>query len=416
MLTRGRTPTATRRTWVVLAGAALLVSACSAQPAQTAGRDSTGAGGGPSTGATAPHADPESEAVAAAPATVPLRPGERSQTLRIPGGPYTPQAPGGGLDDYRCFLVDPGLSEAAYVTGSDVLPGNADVVHHAILYTVEPDQVAAAERHDAATAGRGWTCFGGSALPNRTGSATRALDSAPWLAGWAPGGGETVFGAGTGKRLEAGSRIVLQLHYNMREGTDPDDTAVRLRLMPGTADLDQLQTMLLVAPVELPCLPDERGPLCDRSASMLDLVSRFGQASGRTVAGLQLLCDGSLVSPRAGRTQSCDRRVDTAIDVRAVAGHMHLLGRSIQVELRRASGATRLLLDRPVWDFDDQGATPLSRPVRVRPGDTLRVTCTHDAALRSLLPELEGEQPRYVTWGEGTSDEMCLGTVVYTRP
>jgi hypothetical protein len=25
------------------------------------------------------------------------------------------------------------------------------------------------------------------------------------------------------------------------------------------------------------------------------------------------------------------------------------------------------------------------------------------------------EQPRYVTWGEGTSDEMCLGIVLYTR-
>ena len=242
----------------------------------------------------------------------------------------------------------------------------------------------------------------GIRAPNRTGSAARALDSAPWLAGWAPGGGESVFGDGTGKRLKAGGRVVLQVHYNLREGRGPDDTAVRLRMMPGTADLEQLQTMLLVAPVELPCLPDERGPLCDRSASMLDLVSRFGQASGRTVSGLQLLCDGSLVAPPAGPTQSCDRRVSSAIDVRAVAGHMHLLGRSIQVDLVRRDGSRRRLLDRPVWDFDDQGATPLRTPATVRPGDVLRVTCTHDAGLRSLVPELEDEQPRYVTWGEGT--------------
>ena len=31
-----------------------------------------------------------------------------------------------------------------------------------------------------------------------------------------------------------------------------------------------------------------------------------------------------------------------------------------------------------------------------------------------MIPELENEQPRYVTWGEGTSDEMCLGIVMYT--
>jgi hypothetical protein len=46
----------------------------------------------------------------------------------------------------------------------------------------------------------------------------------------------------------------------------------------------------------------------------------------------------------------------------------------------------------------------------------LRVTCTHDAGLRKVVPDLANEQPRYVTWGEGTSDEMCLGIVLYTRP
>jgi hypothetical protein len=336
-------------------------------------------------------------------------------TLRLPGGPYQPESPSGGLDDYRCFLLDPGLSDDAFVTGSDVLPGNPAVVHHAILFAVPPGQVAAAEAHDAATPGRGWTCFGGTELPDRSGSATGGLDSAPWLAAWAPGGGETVFRQRTGKRLEAGGRIVLQLHYNLREGTDPDDTAVRLRLKPGTAKLRPLETMLLVAPVELPCTPEESGPLCDRSTSLLDLGRRFGPGSGRTVAGLQLLCGGSFTDPVAGPTQSCDRRAPDDMVVRAVAGHMHLLGRSISVVLQPGTDEEETLLDRAVWDFDNQQATPLDRPVRVDRDDTLRVTCTHDARLRSMVPELADEEPRYVTWGEGTSDEMCLGVVLYTR-
>lgn len=412
MPTRRRGGGSGRRALMALLGAALLVAGCASEPS---GSDDPAAAAWPRDHSTHDQgAGAESEQAAAAPAAVPLRPGERLLTIRLPGGPYTPDAPGGGLDDYRCFLVDPGLTERTFVTGSNVLPGNPAVVHHAILYVVAPDQVAAAERHDAATSGRGWTCFGGGALPNRSGSAVQDLDSAPWLAGWAPGGGETVSRGGVGKLLEPGSRIVLQLHYNLREGTDPDDTAVRLRTMPGTADLEPLQTMLLVAPVELPCTPDESGPLCDRSRSVLDLVTRFGESSGRTVSGLQLLCDGSFIAPRPGPTQRCDRRVDTAMDVRAVAGHMHLLGRSITVE-RIRGGTAKTLLDRPVWDFDDQGADPLDRPVRVRPGDSLRVTCTHDASLREVVPELADEQPRYVTWGEGTSDEMCLGTVLYTR-
>ncbi len=356
---------------------------------------------------------PPAQAARAAPAA--LRQGERTDVLRIPGGPYRPAAPEGGLDDYRCFLLDPHLAQDVFVTGSDVLPGSPAIVHHAILFAVPPGDVAAAEAHDAATPGRGWTCFGDAALPDAEGSRAAGLNSAPWLAAWAPGGGETVFRSRTGKRLAAGSRIVLQMHYNLREGTEPDETAVRLRLMPGTADLRALETMLLVAPVELPCTGDEAGRLCDRPQSVLDLVGRFGDQAGRTVAGLQLLCGGSMVAPRAGPTQSCERRAPDDMVVRMVAGHMHLLGRSISVELAPGRPGGQTLLDRPVWDFDDQAATTLAHPVRVSRGDVLRVTCTHDAALRSMVPELSNEEPRYVTWGEGTSDEMCLGIVLYTR-
>ena len=42
------------------------------------------------------------------------------------------------------------------------------------------------------------------------------------------------------------------------------------------------------------------------------------------------------------------------------------------------------------------------------------MTCTYDATLRSKLPELKPLKPRYVLWGEGTSDEMCLGVLLYT--
>jgi hypothetical protein len=393
----------------VLAAAAVLLAACSGPgadtPAPVADR--------PAPSRSAPSSP--APAVTPADAAAPLRPGEQFRTLTVPGGPYLPAAPSGGHDDYHCFLLDPHLATDRYVTGSDVLPGNVAVVHHAILFTVPPDQVADAEAHDAQTAGRGWTCFGGTALPDRTTTALSALDAAPWLAAWAPGGGESVFGPGTGKLLAKGSRVILQVHYNLREGSSPDSTTVRLRLARAGARLQALKTMLLVAPVELPCPPGETDPLCDRSRAVTDLTARFGPDSGRTVAGLQLLCGGSFINPQAGSTQHCDRRVGQDMAVRAVAGHMHLLGRSISVTLEPGGPRERTLLDRPVWDFDNQGATPLQRAARVRAGDTLRVTCTHDATLRSQLPELQDERPRYVTWGEGTSDEMCLGIVMYTE-
>jgi copper type II ascorbate-dependent monooxygenase-like protein len=74
----------------------------------------------------------------------------------------------------------------------------------------------------------------------------------------------------------------------------------------------------------------------------------------------------------------------------------------------------QVLLDVPAYNFDDQGARELKTPVAVKQGDTLRVTCTYDASLRRKLPELQSLKPRYVLWGEGTSDEMCLGVVLFT--
>ena len=51
---------------------------------------------------------------------------------------YTPQAPNGGTDEYRCFLVDPKLATQKYLTGSQFLPQNAAIVHHAIFFRITP--------------------------------------------------------------------------------------------------------------------------------------------------------------------------------------------------------------------------------------------------------------------------------------
>jgi hypothetical protein len=158
--------------------------------------------------------------------------------------------------------------------------------------------------------------------------------------------------------------------------------------------------------------PVKSGPLCDRNAAVADVTRRFGDDVGSTEAGLVQMCDHG--APVAGSTQHCDRPVRQAGTIYAVAGHMHLLGRSIKIELNPGTADARTLLDIPVYNFDDQAIHPLAAPVAVKPGDTLRVTCTHDAGLRKLLPALRTLPPRYVVWGDGTSDEMCLGLVIWS--
>ena len=385
------------------AAAALLLAGCSGTADDDAGQTSDHAGHDRATGSSEAPAGHEGHGTEAEPvAQKPLRAGETFADLRMPE-PYTPSAPTGvGTDDYRCFLLDPKLAEDAFLTGLDVLPGNPAVVHHVIMFLVPPEEVANARATDAATPGEGWTCFGGSGL----GGPGESLDSAPWIGAWAPGGGGTVHHKGFGIPLAAGTQVIMQVHYNLLAGAEPDTSAARLRLAPGTARMKSLETVLLPAPVELPCRPGTTGRLCNRDEAVKDVKARFGEGPGSQGDLLHLLCGANPVGP----VQTCARPATRAMTIRAAAGHMHLLGRSISIAVNG-----RKVLDIPVWDFDDQKSRPV-KPVKVKPGDTLTVTCRHDQSLRDRLPAFEGQRERYVVWGEGTTDEMCLGILLVTRP
>ncbi|GAA2498844.1 hypothetical protein GCM10009858_41490 [Terrabacter carboxydivorans] len=356
-----------------------------------------------STGGTAHAPTPTTPA-----APVALRRGETMRTVTSPVA-YTPKAPTTGTDDYRCFVLDPKLARDSFVTGFDIAPGQPAEVHHVILFRVPPSAAASARARDAQTGGNGWTCFGGTGLGSRGAS----LDDAPWVGAWAPGGRENVLPSDVGIPLQRGSLLIMQVHYNLRHGTTPDRTSVKLRLSSST-ELKPLETMLYPAPVELPCRPGKSGPLCDRSAAVADVTARFGPMSAPIVNGLLLVCNGTVI-PTPGPTQSCTRRVDSAATIRAVAGHMHLLGSSLKIELDPGTAKARTLLDIKVWDFDNQGSVPIPA-TQIGPGDSIKVSCTHDQAWRDKLPDLKGLPERYVVWGEGTTDEMCLGLLSVTRP
>jgi hypothetical protein len=86
---------------------------------------------------------------------------EADVVLQMPE-PYTPNRE--RADDYRCFLLDPGFTENTYITGYTVIPDNAAVVHHTILFPAAAAQRSEAERLNGADGKPGWECFGGSGL------------------------------------------------------------------------------------------------------------------------------------------------------------------------------------------------------------------------------------------------------------
>jgi hypothetical protein len=141
----------------------------------------------------------------------------------------------------------------------------------------------------------------------------------------------------------------------------------------------------------------------------------LGSQAAFVPAGLLILCRGTAATPVASAVSTCDRRIATPTTIHIAAGHMHLLGAAIRLELNPGTPRAKVLLDIPRWDFHWQNAYTLAQPVEADRGDVVRVTCRHDVSKRHHGGHGVPATPRYVLWGEGTTDEMCLGILQVTR-
>ena len=95
---------------------------------------------------------------------------------------------------------------------------------------------------------------------------------------------------------------------------------------------------------------------------------------------------------------------------------MHRLGASSRLVLEREGGSEETLLSIPRWDFDLQRAYFFESPLAFHSGDRLSLECRYDNSARKQ-PLLNGvrRQSRDVTWGERSSDEMCVGSLYITE-
>ena len=109
-------------------------------------------------------------------------------------------------------------------------------------------------------------------------------------------------------------------------------------------------------------------------------------------------------------TASCDQPIQAFGEIVSVFGHEHELGKSFRMTLNPDTTDERVLLDIPAWRFDWQLIYEPTESIVLEPGDSIRIECTWDRALRD-----EALEPAYVMWADGTDDEMCFSAVV-TRP
>ncbi len=337
----------------------------------------------------------------------------RKPDLTLTMQPYTPASK--SQDDYRCFLIDPKLAEDRFVTGFRINPGSSGEVHHVILYKMEGDDAAKATALDQQTGGKGWTCFGGPNIPD----SPRAGGN--WLGAWVPGGGEVQNREGTGVPMPKGTKLVLQMHYNLANGVKTDQTSVDLFYAPEGTKLKPTRTALLLAPVELPCPKGVSSALCDRAASLKDNAAKFGERNALIPDFLLRGCKKTLLDyantgDATDIPSSCDYTLPATakpFTLYGLAEHMHLRGRSSTIELNPGKPDAKMLLDIPRWDFNWQGFYQLETPMVIKPGDTLRLTCRHDNSMAnaSATGTWVSSEARYIVWGEGTEDEMCLGVL-----
>ena len=347
-------------------------------------------------GATDTHSGPKTTAI----------------VLQAPSA-YRPKAPpGGGTDDYHCTLLNPHLTHDAFITSIDFQP-NSPEVHHEITYAVPPDLAAAAEAQN--DGGKGWTCFGESGLD--TGGAARSLNGGtPWLTAWGPGHNISKEPAGTGAPMPAGTLVIMQEHYNMLVGDKPVRSKLTLTTVPASTPLRPLRLNIVAAPPDIPCAPGVTGPMCNRAAELASVGQRFGMGQEALVDGLESLCGRNPSDPPVGDTTTCTWPMYTSGNIVELGVHMHLLGVGMKFVLNPGKPTQQTLLNVTDYDFHYQHGYVLSKPVPITPGDTMGITCTYNPQLQQELPILRKVPPHFVTWGDGSTDEMCLGLILTTPP
>ena len=110
------------------------------------------------------------------------------------------EVPADGPDIYRYFVLPTGLNADRLVAAVEFRPGTPSVVHHAGFWF---DLTGQARVLDARDPGPGYTNFGGPGIPGWIG-----------LGNWTPGTTPRRLPAGTGRLVQKGSDLVLQVHYH----------------------------------------------------------------------------------------------------------------------------------------------------------------------------------------------------------
>ncbi|MBZ5607037.1 MAG: thiol-disulfide isomerase [Acidobacteriia bacterium] len=263
--------------------------------------------------------------------------------------------PASGAVDYQYVILATRFAEDKWIERVEVRPGNRATVHHAVVYIREP--------------GSQWLAGepGGVAFPLPPGSGhrpnPRSLTTSDILMVYTPGNSSEIWSPGIAKKIEAGSDLILQMHYTATGTATTDRTSIGIvfaKTPPKQAVLTlQMGNDRFVIP---PGDPDYR-------------VSVTGTLPN----------DALLIG---------------------LLPHMHLRGKAFEYLLDRGNGAIETLLKVNYYDFHWQIDYRLATPRLLRAGTRLEwVGYFDNSANNPRNPDPAAE----VRFGEQSWEEMMIG-------
>ena len=297
-------------------------------------------------------------------------------------------AASGDRDQFICYVLDPGNTELAWLTGLQIRPGNADVVHHAVITELSPGA-----RTDALVLAHG--------IGQPFDCSTTATPADFVVHIWTPGNQPMQTAGDIAVPVVANAKFVMQIHYHPAGlAHEPDTTALDLRFSQTWPRKMYFVTAFgnaSAAPDLLPGPGDSNGP--------------------------QFLIPKN-VANHTEHMRIAIPDVSTLGDVRLFSAnpHMHLVGTHISSTLERPAARGNdpqsECLANGRWNFDWQRTytydAPLDRLPSIAGGDILDIRCEWDNTItnpnvqRMLSDSGLGPQPVDISLGEQTTNEMCL--------
>ena len=303
-----------------------------------------------------------------------------------------------GDDEFRVFVLPTSLPADRWIRAVDFKPGNRRVVHH-VLAGVAREKEGRWRELDAKDPKPGYSSLGGFG---------DGVQVNGFLPIWTPGSRPRYTPEGSGYFLPAGADVLIQMHYHKSGKVEADATSIGL----------YLSETPLPKRVETGFLFPSPSPMALARAMV---KAKLAEKAGRRPRLNELMRDVLTIPPgeanyevkgssRSGRGGGPGGRpLSRDILLTSVMPHMHWLGKdfTFTAVLPDEEGTRIPLIRIDRWNFNWQGTYAFAEPIRLPRGAWLEMEAHFDNTAEN--PVNPHSPPKVVSWGDQTTDEMCIG-------